>query len=155
MTDVLDLLVEAGAEVTSLEEAAAAGDITGLLTSESDLQVRIRALVFAADHQRLSVIDQLIDVGTPVDAFDEVWGRQALRIAAQNGRPASVRRLLEHGADPNLRDKEGRTALDWCRPEQRRIESPDHEEVEAILRPLTAEPARARRPAEQSADGDE
>jgi ankyrin repeat protein len=116
MTDVLDLLVEAGAEVRSLEEAAAAGDVTGWLTSESDLQARIRALVFAADHQRLPVIDQLIDAGTPVDAFDEVWGRQALRIAAQNGRPASVRRLLEHGADPNLQDKEGRTALDWSRP---------------------------------------
>ena len=134
VTDVLDLLVEAGAEVTSLEEAAAAGDITGWLTPQSDPQARIRALVFAADHQRLPVIDQLIDTGTPVDAFDEVWGRQALRIAAQNGRPASVRRLLDHGADPNLRDKEGRTALDWCRSEQRQLESPGHQEVKAILR---------------------
>ena len=130
MTDVLDLLVEAGAEATSLEEAAAAGDVTGWLTPESDLQARIRALVFAADHERLSVIDRLIDAGTPVDAFDEVWGRQALRIAAENGRPASVRRLLERGADPNLRDREGRTALDWCR---------GHEQVDAILRSLTAE----------------
>jgi hypothetical protein len=86
MTDVLDLLVEAGAEVTSLEVTAAAGDVTGWLTPESDLQAQIRALVFAADHQRLPVIDQLIDVGTPVDTFDEVWGRQALRIATQNGR---------------------------------------------------------------------
>jgi ankyrin repeat protein len=130
MTDVLDLLVAAGAEATSLEEAAAAGDVTGWLTPESDLQARIRALVFAADHERLAVIDQLIEAGTPVDAFDEVWGRQALRIAAENGRPASVRRLLEHGADPNLRDREGRTALDWCS---------GHEQVDAILRPLTAE----------------
>jgi uncharacterized protein len=130
MTDVLDLLVAAGAEVTSLEEAAAAGDVSGWLTPESDLQARIRALVFAADHERLAVIDQLIEAGTPVDAFDEVWGRQALRIAAENGRPASVRRLLEHDADPNLRDEEGRTALDWCS---------GHEQVDAILRPLTAE----------------
>jgi ankyrin repeat protein len=130
MTDVLDLLVEAGAEATSLEEAAAAGDVTGWLTPESDLQARIRALVFAADHERLGVIDQLIDASTPVDAFDEVWRRQALRIAAQNGRPASVRRLLERGADPNLRDGEGRTALDWCSGD---------EQVDAILRPLTAE----------------
>jgi len=139
MTDVLDLLVEAGAEVTSLEEAAAAGDVGGWLTPQSDLQARIRALVFAADHQRLPVIDQLIDARTPVDAFDEVWGRQALRIAAQNGRPASVRRLLEHGADPNLRDNEERTALDWCRLKRRQLESRGHEEVEAILRPLTAD----------------
>lgn len=133
MTDVLDLLVEAGAEVHSLEEAAAAGDVESWLTPESPLQARIRALVFAADHQRLPVIDQLVEAGTPVDAFDEVWGRQALRIAAQNGRPASVRRLLEHGADPSFRDKEGLTALDWCRPGRRSLDGPGHEEVEAIL----------------------
>jgi ankyrin repeat protein len=137
MTDVLDLLVAAGAKVNSLEEAAAAGEITGWLTPDAPLQARIRALVFAADHQRLLVIDQLIDAGTPVDAFDEVWERQALRIATQNGRPASVRRLLERGADPSLRDKEGLTALDWCRPGRRYFDGPGHAEVEAILRPLT------------------
>jgi uncharacterized protein len=139
MTDVLDLLVAAGAEVHSLEEAAAAGDVDGWLTPTAPLQARIRALVFAADHQRLSTIDHLIDVGTPVDAFDEAWGRQALRTAAQNGRPASVRRLLEHGADPNLRDEDGLTALDWCTPERRSFEGPGHAEVEAILSPLTGE----------------
>ena len=137
MTDVLDLLVEAGAEVDSLEEAAAAGDVDGWLTPDAPLQARIRALVFAADHQRLPVIDQLVDAGTPVDAFDEVWGRQALRIAAQNGRAASVRRLLEHGADPNLRDRNGLRALDWCRPGRRYLDGPGHAEVQAILRPLT------------------
>jgi ankyrin repeat protein len=82
------------------------------------------------------VIDQLLDAGTPVDAFDEVWGRQALRTAAQHGRPASVRRLLERGADPNLRDKEGLRALDWCRPGLRFLDGPGHDEVETILRPL-------------------
>ena len=137
MTDVLDLLVAADAKVDSLEEAAAAGNIDGWLTPDATLQARIRALVFAADHQRLPVIDELLDAGTPVDGFDEVWGRQALRIAAQNGRPASVRRLLERGADPNLRDKDGLTALDWCRPGRRYLDGPGHAEVEAILQPLT------------------
>jgi ankyrin repeat protein len=137
MTDLLDLLVEAGAEVHSLEEAAAAGDVEGWLAPESPLQARIRALVFAADHERLRVIDRLIDAGTPVDAFDEVWRRQALRIAAQNGRPASVRRLLEHGADPNLVDTDGLTALDWSRPGRRYLDGLGHAEVEAILAALT------------------
>jgi ankyrin repeat protein len=137
MTDVLDLLVAGGAKVHSLEEAAAAGDISGWLTPDAPLQARIRGLVFAADHQRLQVIDQLIAAGTPVDAFDEVWGRQALRIAAQNGRSASVRRLLEHGADPNVRDSEGLTALDWSRPGRRYLDGPGHAEVEAMLAPLT------------------
>lgn len=135
MTDVLDLLVGAGADVHSLEEAAAAGNVSGWLTPEAPPQARIRALVFAADHQRLAVIDQLIDAGTPVDAFDEVWGRQALRIAAQNGRPASVRRLLEHGADPNLRGKDGLTALDWSNRGRGKLDG--HREVEAILSKVT------------------
>ena len=138
MTAVLDLLVQSGARVHSLEEAAAAGNITGWLTPATPLQARIRALVMAADHQRLSVIDELIATGTPVDAEDEQYGRQALRIAAQNGRPASVRRLLDNGADPNHRDPiHRRTALDWSRPEHRYLDGPGHVEVENLLAPLT------------------
>ena len=61
-----------------------------------------------------------------------------MRVAAQNGRPKSVRRLLELGADPNLRDEHGRTALDLCQPEHRSLSNPGHQEVDAILRPITA-----------------
>ncbi len=138
MTEVLDLLVKAGAQPHGIESAAAIGDITGWLTPDTPLQARIRALGFAADHQRLPVIDQLIEAQTPVDAADERFGRQALRLAAQNGRPQSVRRLLEHGADPKLRDEHGRTALDLCQSAHRYLNNPGHDEVEAILRPLTA-----------------
>jgi ankyrin repeat protein len=98
MTDVLDLLVRAGARVRGIEEAAAAGDVSEWLTPDTPLQARVRALVMAADHERLEVIDQLVAAGTPVDAVDETWGRQALRVATRNGRHASVQRLLEHGA---------------------------------------------------------
>lgn len=139
MTKVLDLLVKAGAQPHGIESAAAVGDITGWLTPDTPLQARIRALTFAADHQRLSVIDQLIDARTPIDAVDEIYGRQALRLAAQDGRPRSVRRLLEHGADPNLRDEHGHTALDLCQPANRYLDNPGHDEVDLILRPLTAE----------------
>jgi uncharacterized protein len=138
MTEVLDLTVAAGARIASLEMAAAAGDVTGWLGPGNDPEARIRALVFAADHQRLTVIDQLIDAGTPVDAVDAQWGRQALQIAAQRGRPLSVRLLLERGADPNRRDAEHqRTALQWCAPEHHYLDSPGHRQVEALLRPVT------------------
>ena len=115
MTDVLDVLVAAGARIDSLEMAAAAGDITGWPLARFTVQSRLRALVFAADHQRLEVIDQLIAAGTPVNEPDAEWGRLPLHTAAGNGRPASVRRLLAHGADPDLRDpKNNRTALEEC-----------------------------------------
>ena len=127
----------AGARPHGIESAAATGDITDWLTPETPLQTRIRALTFAADHQRLSVIDQLMAAHTPVDAVDEMFGRQALRVAAHNGRPLSVRRLLDHGADPNLRDQHGNTALDLCQPGRRYLDHPGHDEVDAILRPLT------------------
>ena len=97
-----------------------------------------RALVMAADHQRLDVIDVLVAAGTPVDAVDPVWGGHPLRTAAMNGRPASVRRLLDLGADPDLHDDdEQRTPLDWCRHGRPSGGSPGHDEVEAILEPLT------------------
>jgi uncharacterized protein len=134
MTKVVDVLVAAGAKIPSLEMAAAAGDITGWPLARFTHQSRIRALVFAADHQRLDVIDQLIEAGTPVNEADAEWERLPLHTAAGNGRAASVRRLLAHGADPNLHDpRHHRTPLEECQP----ADSPGHREVEAILRPLT------------------
>jgi ankyrin repeat protein len=102
MTEVIDVLVAAGARPESVEEAAAVGDLTGYLSPRTSLQARTRALVMAADHERLRVIDELLEAGTPIDASDDQWGRQALRVAAQNGRVASVEHLLACGADPNL-----------------------------------------------------
>ncbi len=134
MTEVVDVLVAAGAKIHSLEQAAAAGNIAGWPPGRFTLQSRLRALVLAADHQRLAVIDQLIEAGTPVNEADAEWGRLPLHTAAGNGRAASVRRLLAHGADPNLRDPEHhRTPLVECQEG----DSPGHREVEAILGPLT------------------
>jgi hypothetical protein len=98
MTPVLDLLVAAGARVHGIEEAAAAGDLSGRLASDTPLEARIRALVMAADHERLGVIDELLAAGTPIDATDAVFGRQAMRTARENGREASVAHLLARGA---------------------------------------------------------
>lgn len=137
MTDVVDVLIEAGAEIESVEMAAAAGDVSAWPLERASMQSRIRALVMAADHQRLQVIDQLVEAGTPVNEPDAEWGRHPLRTAAQHGRPHSVRRLLRHGADPGLRDEHGLTALDLCQPGKRYLDGLGHEEVDAILRPLT------------------
>jgi uncharacterized protein len=102
MTSIVDLLARAGARIGSLAEAAAVGDVTDWLRPDTPVQERIRALIMAADHERLGVIDQLLDAGTPIDATDSRWGRQALRLAAVNGRVASVAHLIARGADPSL-----------------------------------------------------
>jgi hypothetical protein len=149
MTDVVDVLVEAGAKIHGIEEAAAAGDVGGWLDG-APADARARALVMAADHQRLDVIDQLIAAGTPVDAPDEAFGGHPLRTAAANARPASVSRLLARGADPNLRDERGRTPLTLCREGRAGDDRPVRDEVEAILTPLTSTAPAPKRPAATS-----
>lgn len=137
MTDVLDLLVAAGARIDHISQAAAAGDITGWLQPNTPTEDRVRALVMAADHERLNVIDQLLDANTPIDAAD-AWGRQPLLIAAMNGRVTAVAHLIARGADTNYRDPtKHRTALDWCRHHNPGT-GPRHAQIEAILEPLTA-----------------
>jgi hypothetical protein len=151
MTRVLDVLVAAGARIDSLEMAAAAGDVTGWPLGRHTRQSRLRALVFAAQYQRLEVIDQLIAAGTPVNEPDAEWGRLPLHTAAGDGQAASVRRLLAHGADPGLRDPlHNRTALEECQVPNRRPDSTAHDEAEAILLAVTGRGA-ARQPGQDPA----
>jgi len=134
MTDVLDALAGAGAQIRSLTEAAAAGDIAGWPLAAAEADERVRALIMAADHQRLAVIDELLAAGTPIDAVDPIWGRHPLRIAAEHGRPASARHLLERAADLTLADDDGRTALDLCQGDHRYMPGPGHDAVAELLR---------------------
>ncbi len=138
MTPVVDVLVAAGAAIRDLVDAAAAGDLTGWPVAGTPLPERIAALRMAAGHQRLTVLDQLLDAATPVDGVDED-GSTALHEAAFHGRARSVRHLLAAGADPARRDTTHQsTPLGWCRHEHANVgESPAHEEVEAVLEPLT------------------
>lgn len=77
-TEVIDVLVEAGIQIRSLEEPAAAGDLTAWDLGAASAQTRLRALIMAVDHQRVEVIDALVAAGTNLDEEDEVFGRQAL-----------------------------------------------------------------------------
>lgn len=138
MTAVLDLLVAGGAVVDGLPIAAAIGELGDRLAGSSDTD-RLLALIMAAHHERLTVIDELLATGVPIDAEDDVFGRQALRLAASAGRAQSVAHLLARGADPHHRDpRRQRTALYWARRA-----NPRNPEVEALLSAAQAGGQRA------------
>ena len=62
-TEVVDVLAAAGAQVRSLVEAAAVGNIGGRLTPASPLAERERGLTMAAAHDRVEVIEELLRPG--------------------------------------------------------------------------------------------
>lgn len=136
MGDVIEVLLAAGA--TDLVQAAAAGDISQALITDTPELDRVAALRMAAAHGRLDVIDQLLAAGTPVDGADRD-GSTALHEAAFSGRADSVQHLLAHGADPALRDTRfDSTPLGWCHHQHQEVGAANgHEEVEQILAPIT------------------
>jgi len=68
------------------------------------------SLQYAAMHHQLSVISMLIGMRIDVNAQGSE-GNRALDIACLQGDAPTTRLLLEHGADPNLRNKSGSTPL--------------------------------------------
>ncbi len=135
MAEAVDLLVAAGAVVHDLVEAAGVGDIGDFLPAP--VPERVLALRAAAVCERLEVIDTLLDTGIDVNSefttLTEPRGGTALHCAAHEGKARSVRHLLEHGSDPDLRI-DGRTALRWCQARHAELgEGWGHAEVEAIL----------------------
>ena len=69
------------------------------------------ALHWASYRDRLDIADLLIASGAKVNAANDL-GATPLWLAAQNGSAAMTRRLLQAGADPNMRAPCGRNAAD-------------------------------------------
>lgn len=59
-------------------------------------------------------VHDLISRGKPIDYADEM-GTTPLMYAAGRNHPEVVRILLEAGADPAPRDRDGKSALDYAR----------------------------------------
>ncbi|KAL4889078.1 ankyrin repeat-containing domain protein [Aspergillus ambiguus] len=89
-----------------------------LIQAGADVQSRTHKgetpLHFAAKAGQANIVGLLIEIyqqqSLSVDT-PSVARRTALHEAAQSGRPESVRLLLDAGADPNNRDRDGRGAL--------------------------------------------
>jgi ankyrin repeat protein len=105
--------------------AAAAGwfdVVTRLLARNVDINARyandLTLLMWASgpdestpEAQAIKVVQQLLDTGARIDDRD-ARGRTALMIAAEGGRSGIANLLLARGADPALKDKDGKRAVD-------------------------------------------
>jgi ankyrin repeat protein len=130
---IVDLLLREGAGVnaedvtgkTAIAYAAArgfSGIVEQLLGAGVDINRRygndLTVLIWAAGYandvteaEGLETVDLLIARGARLDDADN-RGRTALMTAGEMGHADVTARLLEAGADPTLRDKDGKTALD-------------------------------------------
>ncbi|WP_245953493.1 ankyrin repeat domain-containing protein [Arthrobacter silvisoli] len=95
--EVLKLTIEAGADVRSTNRYGGT------------------ALIPASEHGRVETIRILIAAGVPVDHVNKLgWTAMQEAILLNNGGPRqqeAVRLLLDAGANPDIRDPQGRTAL--------------------------------------------
>jgi uncharacterized protein len=95
--EVLRLTLAAGADVTSTNRYGGT------------------ALIPASEHGHVETVQILIAAGVPVNHVNNLgWTAMQEAILLNNGGPRQqevVRLLLDAGADPNIRDPEGRTAL--------------------------------------------
>jgi ankyrin repeat protein len=129
-TEIMNLLISRGADVnvkrsggdTMLITAVSRGDdpsVTELLLKAgadvhvSDFAGRA-ALDIACDKNALKVIEVLAKHGANLNRKNPKDGGTALMFAAANGRVEAVKLLLQLGADPNVIDDRGLTALKYA-----------------------------------------
>ena len=74
-------------------------------------------LTYAATWHDPTLLEKWIAMGADVNARSRPYGRTALMTAAasEQATPATLRMLLDKGADPNAEDSEGERPLDWAR----------------------------------------
>jgi ankyrin repeat protein len=112
--EIVSLLTTAGAgkadQVETLLAAVTAGDrrtVEGLLEADAGLTGRAIGrhpdqLIRAAEKNSLEAVALLIELGFDVNTM---YRTAPLHEAAMRGNLAMIRLLLEHGADPNARDR--------------------------------------------------
>ena len=100
--DVTTLLLERGAEVTSMSR------------HEFIKVTPLHSAVAAEGAEDLATVEALLERGAPVDAPVE-GGATPLHSAAFNGNVPIVQALLAHGADPEAATDDGKTPLDLAR----------------------------------------
>jgi ankyrin repeat protein len=107
-TELMAALLDGGADAF-----AAKGDgLTALMLVAAGQVPRNLALSPAAASERVIVAARLLlERGVDVNAFNRA-GQTALHIAAERGSDVLVQFLADHGAEPDVRDRQGRTPLE-------------------------------------------
>jgi ankyrin repeat protein len=92
--------------------------VKALLGAGADFRVvnrtGVRPVYLATVNGSASVIDVLLGAGEDANAVLTAEGETVLMLTAQTGNPAAVKLLLDHGADPNVQQLHGQTALMWA-----------------------------------------
>ena len=83
-------------------------------------------LILSADKGHVEVTSLLLQKGANVNFANPTDGMTSLHQAAYCGHPEVVKQLLHGGANKDVKDKYGKTALDWAR-------SKNHPAVAALL----------------------
>jgi hypothetical protein len=101
-----------------LRHAAALGRhdvLTGMLDAGPDAELIEEALIFACVQGELESVRLLVSHGARGDRIGTYGPAPALHEAANRGYPEIVKFLLDHGADPTVRDRRfDGTALGWA-----------------------------------------
>lgn len=112
--EIVDMLIDAGAQVRTLADAAGSGELRRMLDSVEGEEERGQALRAAALCERLPIIDQLLDTG--LDVNRSIKGGTALHWAGWEAKATSARHLVGRGADFRIRDPKHRmTPLEWAK----------------------------------------
>jgi len=72
------------------------------------------AMMLAASNDHSELVELLIGQGAKVNRVEQTGGWTALIWAAKQGHLETVKVLLDHQADPDITDMQGKRAIDWA-----------------------------------------